>query len=123
MSLRQQLQQLLARLGLRPAEGGAGAQGFLDASRLVALLIFAGTVAAIVLISLVGVSTASLPVLTGQLASVRVVASAPFSYESKEQTRLAEEQVRERVPRVYRLENAPLLAFEAAVSALLPDLE
>ncbi len=123
MSLRRQLQQLLARLGLRPAEGSAGAQGLLDTSRLVALLIFTGTVVAIVLISFVGVSTASLPVLPGQLASVRVVASMPFSYVSKEQTAVAREQVRERVPRVYRLENAPLFAFEAAVTALLPDLE
>jgi putative nucleotidyltransferase with HDIG domain len=123
MSAKTQFQQLLVRLGTRPAEGGAGAQGLLDANRLVALLIFAGTVAAIVLISLVGVSSASLPVLAGQRASVRVVASAPFSYVSGELTRLAEEQVRERVPRVYRLENGPLIAFEAAVNALLPELE
>ena len=54
--------------------------GYLETSRLVATLIFITTVAAIVVISFVGVSTASVPVLPNQLASVRVVAGAPFTY-------------------------------------------
>ncbi|MEI6861230.1 MAG: HDIG domain-containing metalloprotein [Verrucomicrobiota bacterium] len=127
MSLRQQLKLLLARLNASDRAGrggtGSGVREFLDGSRLVAVLIFVTTVAAIALISFLGVSTAGLPVLPGQLAGVRVVASAPFSYESAEQTRLAQEQARERVPRVFRLENAPLEKFEAALAALLPGLD
>ena len=126
--VKDQLKLLLARLGASDRAGrgggsGSGVREFLDGSRLVAMLIFVTTVAVIALISFLGFSTASLPVLPGQLAGVRVIASAPFSYESAEQTRLAKEQARERVPRVFRLENAPLEKFEAALAVLLPGLD
>jgi cyclic-di-AMP phosphodiesterase PgpH len=97
--------------------------GFLDNSRVVALLLFAATVAAIVFISYVGVSTVNLPVLPGQVATVRVAASAQFSYESQEQTRLSRVRVIARVPPVYRLELAPLQQFEAHLRELLAQLE
>jgi putative nucleotidyltransferase with HDIG domain len=96
---------------------------FLETSRFIAGLIFVATVAAIVLISFVGVNTASLPVLPNQYASVRIVASAPFNYESVEKTRIALEQVRNRVPPVYRIEFAPLQQFEANIRELLTQLE
>lgn len=96
--------------------------GYLETSRLVATLIFITTVAAIVVISFVGVSTASVPVLPNQLASVRVVAGAPFTYESTERTRLLREQIRDRVPPVFRLEFAPLRQFEHHMRDLLLGL-
>ena len=47
---------------------------YLRESQSVGFLIFVVTVAAIVLISFVGVSSATLPVLPNQLATVRIVA-------------------------------------------------
>lgn len=122
MSWLTRLQQLLTRsAGRRPAPPSA-ALGFIERSRLVAVLIFIATVAAIVVISSAGITTAHLPVLPNQLASVRIVASAPFTYESAERTRLLREQLIDRVPPVYRLEFEPLRQFESAVRELLSDL-
>ena len=101
----------------------SGTVEFLETSRVVTLLIFVATIAAIVLISFVGVSTVNLPVLPNQLASVRIVASAPFSYKSAEKTKIAKEQMRDRVPPVYRLDFEPLQQFETHLRELLADLE
>ncbi len=100
----------------------SGTVEFLETSRFITLLIFVATTAAIVLISFVGVSTVNLPVLTNQLASVRITASAPFSYESREKTRTAIEQMRDRVPPVYRLDFDSLQQFDTHLHALLADL-
>jgi len=101
----------------------SGTMEFLETSRLIAGLIFVATVAAIVLISFVGVNTASLPVLPNQYASVRIVASAPFTFESTEKTRLARDQLKNRVPPVYRIELDPLHQFETNLRDLLVQLE
>ena len=92
-------------------------------SQSVGYLIFVVTVAAIVLISFVGVSSATLPVLPNQLAMVRIVAGAPFSYESKIKTELNRVQLRNRVPPVFQLESGPLEQFEANSRDLLAALE
>ncbi|HEY0945187.1 MAG TPA: HDIG domain-containing protein [Opitutaceae bacterium] len=112
-----------ARRRVRKTAAISGTAEFLETSRFVATLIFIATVAAIVLISFVGVSTINLPVLPNQLASVRIVASVPFSYESSEKTRLLREQIRDRVPPVYRLEFEPLRQFETHLRELLAALE
>ena len=101
----------------------SGTVEFLETSRLVTTLIFAATTAAIVLISFVGISTANLPVLENQIASLRIVASAPFDYPSKTKTRLAEEQLRDRLPPVYRLEFETFNQFEIHLRELLVSLE
>ena len=101
----------------------SGTVEFLETSRMVTLFIFVATIAAIVLISFVGVSTVNLPVLPNQLANVRIVASAPFSYKSAEKTKIAKEQMRDRVPPVYRLDFEPLQQFETHLRELLADLE
>jgi len=116
--------------------GGAGAHrrvrksvpdsellGFLENSRLIASLVFVATVAAIVLVSFVGVTTANLLLLPNQLANVRIVAGAPFSYQSTEKTRQMAEQLRDRTPPVYRLEFEPLRLFETNVRELLASLD
>ncbi len=121
---------------LRLLRGGAGAPrrvrkslpdseliGFLESSRLVASLVFVATVAAIVLISFVGVTTANLLLLPNQLVNVRIVAGAPFSYESTEKTRQLAEQLRDRTPPVYRLEFEPLRQFETNLREFLASLE
>jgi len=122
MSLFKHLQSLTGFKPAPPKRKTAEISGtieFFETSRLIAGLIFIATVAAIVLISFVGVNTASLPVLPNQYASVRIVASGPFSYESAEKTRIALEQIKNRVPPVYRIELEPLHQFEANIRELL----
>jgi hypothetical protein len=96
---------------------------YLRESMSVGFLIFVITVAAIVLISFVGVSSATLPVLPNQLAMVRIVAGAPFSYPSKLMTDLNRVQLRNRVPPVFQLESGPLKQFETNLRELLAALE
>jgi len=96
---------------------------YLETSRLVASLIFVATVAAIVLVSFVGVTAADLFLLPNQRASIRVIANAPFSYESTERTRMQSEQIRDRTPPVYRLEFEPLRQFESNIRELIAGLE
>jgi putative nucleotidyltransferase with HDIG domain len=96
---------------------------FLQSSRIVAAFIFFVTVVTIVGISFVGIHAVNLPVLPNQIASTRIVASESFSYQSAEKTRLAREQIRNRVPRVYRLDYGELRRFENAIQTLLRDLE
>ena len=127
MSVRNQLKLLVGglaagRRGPASVAPGAPFREFLDQSRVVAGLIFILTVAVIVLISSVGVSTINMPVLPNQLATVQVVASTPFSYSSEERTRAAREQALGRVPPVYRIELEPMQQFEAAARDLLGKL-
>ncbi len=96
---------------------------YLQQSQPVGFLIFIITVAAIVLISFVGVSSATLPVLPNQLAMVRIVAGAPFTFESRIKTELDRTQLRNRVPPVFDLESAPLQQFEVNLRELLAGLE
>src|SRR5215207_9146389 len=128
MSVRNQLKLLVGGLSARrgsrsPHTVQPSAMGeFLERSRLVAVLIFFVTVAAIVLISSAGVSTLNTPLLINQVATTRVVALVPFSFESAEKTRVAREQYLDRVPPVYRLDAEPLRRFEAAARMLLTQL-
>jgi membrane-associated HD superfamily phosphohydrolase len=94
-----------------------------ESSRLIAGLIFVATVAAIVLVSSVGVSSSDIFLLPNQRAAVRITASVPFTYESAERTRLQNEQVRDRTPPVYRLDQETLHRFEAAIRDLVDALE
>lgn len=107
---------------VRKRDAPTGFVEFLEKSRIIAALIFLATVASIVLISFVGVSTVNLPVLPNQSASVRIVASVPFSYVSEEKTSRVREQIRDRVPPVFRLEFEPLRQFELNMGELLTDL-
>ncbi|WP_221031026.1 HD family phosphohydrolase [Actomonas aquatica] len=108
---------------VRKREAPPGLIQFLEQSRVIAALIFIATVAAIVLISFVGVRTSDVPVLPNQTAPVRIVANAPFSYESDELTRVQREQIRDRIPPVYRLEFEPLTQFETNIQDLLEAFE
>ncbi|MCR6656235.1 MAG: HDIG domain-containing protein [Opitutus sp.] len=125
MSVRDQLKLLLGGLGSRPRrrDGSSPTLDFLDRSRLVAGLIFIATVVAIVAISSLWMNTLTIPVQPNQIATTRVVANTSFSYESEEKTRIAREQLLNRVPPVYRLEMEQLQIFEAAARDLLSQLE
>ena len=128
MSVRNQLKLLVGGLSARrgnraPATQTPSAMGeFLERSRLVAALIFIVTVAAIVLISSAGLTTLDAPISVNQVATSRVAALVPFSYESAEKTRAAREAFSDRVPPVYRLEMEYLRRFEAAARMLLTQL-
>ncbi|MBS0662082.1 MAG: HDIG domain-containing protein [Verrucomicrobia bacterium] len=127
MSVRHQLKLLVGGLGSRragpPPPAHSGPREFLDRSRAVAIVIFVATVALIVLISSVGLTTVNVPVLPNQLATARVVANAAFTYESAERTAALREQVASRVPPVYRLDLEPYQRFDAAARELLGRLE
>ncbi len=106
----------------RKREAPPGLIQFMESSRAIAALIFFATVAAIVLISFVGVRSLDTPVLPNQTASTRIVANENFVYESAELTRQQREQIRDRLPPVYRLEFEPLRQFEADMADLLAEL-
>ncbi len=101
-----------------PGASGRGFGATLDRSRLVAIALFVATVAAIVLVSFVGVTNRSLPVLPNQVSSVRIVAAIPFSYESKMRTDAARARLAERVPPVFRIDPEPLRRFELHLTEL-----
>lgn len=106
----------------KPAAPGKGLAAALDSSRLVAIALFVTTVAAIVLISFVGVTNSTLTVLPNQIASARIAAVIPFTYESAEKTQAARERLSERVPPVYRIDPEPLQRFELHLTELLASL-
>ncbi len=126
MSVRNQLKLLAGGLGRRRPPVNTAAHSafrdFLDQSRVTAALIFVVTVVAIVLISSAGMTTINLPALPDQIAPVRVVSRASFSYVSEEKTRQLRDQLVDRTPPVYRLEFAPLQQFEASTRTLLARL-
>jgi putative nucleotidyltransferase with HDIG domain len=127
MSVRNQLKLLVGGLSARRAgrasPAAPSAMGeFLERSRVVAVLIFCVTVAAIVAVSSVGISTLDTPLMVDQVATSRISALMPFTYQSAEKTRLAREQFLDRVPPVYRLDPEPFRRFEAAAKMLLSQL-
>jgi cyclic-di-AMP phosphodiesterase PgpH len=125
MSLRNHLRLVMGGLSARRGAAGIGAAAareFLDRSLLVSGLIFVATVAAIVAISSAGMTFINLPVLPNQIASVRVVARAPFSFVSDERTHALREQIADRTPPVYRLDLEPLRQFEKTARLVLDRL-
>ncbi len=101
------------------AAPGLGLAAAFDSSRIVAIGLFLATVALIVLVSFVGVTNRTLPVLPNQLATVRIVAALDFTYESRIRTELARERLAERVPPVFRIDPEPLRRFETDLAALI----
>jgi len=118
MSFTNRIKTLLGLRRQRRRAEPTAFMAFLEGSRLVTALIFFTTIAAIVAISSAGLNTAHLPVLQGQVATVRINAALPFSYESALRTAAAQAQVLERVPPVYRLDTAALQKFSAALRTL-----
>ncbi len=122
MPLRDRLIALLTRPKVRRTAEPSAVMDFIERSRIVTAVIFITTVAAIVFVSSGSIAHEHLPVLPGQTATARVVAADSFSYVSEERTRLVREQLAETLPPVYRLEQAPLDQFEAALREFLGEL-
>ena len=127
MSVRNQLKLLVGGLNARRAgrtvPAHSATREFFDRSHVVGLLIFVATVTAIVLISSAGLSTLNVPVLPNQIATARVVAATPFTFQSGVQTTAASEQLVNRLPPVYRIDLEPSRRFDAAARDLLVQLE
>ncbi len=127
MSVRNQLKLIIGGLSARRSGGSrpphSATRDFFDRSRVVAMAIFVLTVTAIVLISSAGLTTLNVPVLPNQIATARVVAATPFTYQSGEQTSAASEQLINRLPPVYRIDLEPSKRFDAAARDLLKQLE
>ncbi|AWI09564.1 HD family phosphohydrolase [Ereboglobus luteus] len=96
---------------------------FLATHRLVTTLILIATASSIVFISYVGINSSSIPIYPNQVAGVQITANVAFDYVSHQQAELTREQIRNRVPRVYKLDDEPLKKFEAAIKDLLADLD
>ncbi len=122
MALSDRLRSLLTRPKIRRGAAPSAFREFVERSRIVTALIFIATVTAIVYVSSAGVTTDHLPVLPNQVATVRIVAGASFTYESAERTRLARARLAERLPPVYRLEQEHVEQFAAALGDLLAAL-
>jgi cyclic-di-AMP phosphodiesterase PgpH len=126
VSVRNQLKLLVGGLSGRRAgaasPAGSAFRDFMDQSRVVAVVIFVVTVAAIVVISSVGMTTLNLPVLPNELATVQVTANAPFTYVSAEKAEEARQDVLDRLPPVYRVDQSPFRQFAAAARELLRQL-
>ncbi len=125
MSVRHQLRVLVGGLSGHRPDGRvpwSAMGGFLERSKAIAAVIFLLTVAAIVLISSAGLTTFDAPLQINQIATTRVTAQASFGFESAEKTSAAREQLRNRVPPVYRIDTEALRRFEAAARMLLAQL-
>src|SRR5262245_56723945 len=96
---------------------------FFERSRVVAAVIFVVTVASIAAISFVGVTQIDIPVLPGQVATTRVVASTSFTYQSRERTAAANELAVRRLPPVYKLDLTGVDKFELNIRNLIVQLE
>lgn len=96
---------------------------FLETNRIVSTALFLATVAAIMLVSFVGVSAVNLPVQPNQLASVRIVAADTFTFTSQIRTEQMRANLRNRIPPAYRLDFTAYQQFSAHLKLLLADLE
>ena len=127
MSVRNQLKLLVGGLNARRTGRAvpphSATREFFDRSRFVAMLIFVATVTAIVFISSAGLTTLNVPVLPNQIATARVAAVTPFTYQSEERTSAATDQLVNRLPPVYRIDLEPSRRFDAAARGLLTQLE
>ena len=74
-----------------------------EKSRVVAILLFAGFAALVILVGFVGLTPTGPRILLNQEAHTRIVAEFPFSYKSIILTEQLEQKRLKRVPPVYRL--------------------
>src|SRR5690606_22292839 len=112
----------VARRRRRKTDGGSPIFRFFEHNRLVTLAIFLLTVAAIFIISFVGVSPTAFRILEGQTASIRIVADADFSYTSAILTRRARERIASEIPPVCKVDLTEANQHEEQVRKLLAEL-
>ena len=94
-----------------------------EKSRVVAILLFAGFAALVILVGFVGLSPAGPRILLNQEARTRIVAEFPFTYESIILTEQLEQKRLKRVPPVYRLTDDHFDRFEDYIRGLHASLD
>lgn len=107
----------------RKTEASSSILNFLEKSPAISLAIFAITAAAIVVTSFVGIKPSGFQFLENQLATIRIVASKDFSYQSAIQTDRKREQLLTEVPPVYKTNMRYFESFSRHVNELLEDMD
>lgn len=92
-------------------------------SHFVTTLIYTLTILALLALCFAGVSVSKLSYLPNQIANTRIIASVNYSYVSTEQTRLAREQIRDRIPPVYKLNPEESRHYQNSLREILAALE
>ncbi|MEZ5275839.1 MAG: HDIG domain-containing protein [Opitutaceae bacterium] len=115
--------RLRGRKRRRRTGSASGLFDFLEHSLVVSVIVFLLTVFSIVFISFVGVTPAGYQILPNQLASVRIIADAPFSYESALLTERNRQRMESQIPPVYRIDMDPYRKFETDLHDLLAETE
>lgn len=128
MRLLQRLRDLFKPTAFLLRSASDGAHGstlarFLETSRLVTFGLLVLSVAIIAAISFVGAVPAALQLMENQVAPLRITASRSFSYESKIARERAIDNLRSRVPPVYRRDQAVFEEFTASFSKLMTGLD
>ncbi|BET69002.1 hypothetical protein ASA1KI_39200 [Opitutales bacterium ASA1] len=112
----------VARRRKRKTESGSAVLAWMEKSKVVAFAVFVLTVAAIFIVSFVGVGPAAFHILPNQEATIRIIADSDFSFTSAIQTTRNRERLLREVPPVYRVDLEPTDRFETHVRQVLADL-
>jgi membrane-associated HD superfamily phosphohydrolase len=112
----------VARRRKRKTESGSAVLAWMEKSKVVAFAVFVLTVAAIFIVSFVGVGPAAFHILPNQEATIRIIADSDFSFTSAIQTARNRERLLREVPPVYRVDLEPTDRFEMHVRQVLADL-
>jgi len=128
MPLSEQFRALLNRFfpkkrKKRKTEASSSFLIFLEESRAISIVIFAVTVAAIVVTSFMGIKPSGFQFLPNQLATIRIVASEDFTYQSAILTERKREQLLTEVPPVYRTDMQYFNTFRTHMNELLEAMD
>lgn len=128
MPLSEQFRALLKRFfpkkrKKRKTEASSSILIFLEESRAISIAIFGITVAAIVVTSFMGIKPSGFQFLPNQEATIRIVASEDFTYQSTLLTDRKREQLLTEVPPVYRTDMIYFNTFSRHVNELLDEMD
>lgn len=128
MPLSEQFRALLNRFfrkkrKKRKTEASSSFLIFLEKSRAISIAIFAITVASIVVTSFMGIKPSGFQFLPNQLATIRIVASEDFTYQSAILTERKREQLLTEVPPVYSTDMQYFTTFSTHINELLEAMD
>ncbi len=106
----------------RKTEAGSSLIHWLEKSKMVTLAVFVLTVAAIFIISFVGVSPAAFHILPNQEATIRIIADSDFSYQSALLTARKRERLLKEIAPVYRVDLSNLDRFDPQIRQILNEM-
>ncbi|MGH8017345.1 MAG: hypothetical protein ACREIA_03505, partial [Opitutaceae bacterium] len=112
----------VARRRKRKTESGSALLHWLENNKVVTVALFVLTVAAIFIISFVGVSPAAFHILPNQEATIRIIADTDFSYQSALLTARKKERLLKEVAPVYRVDQSALERFDPQIRQILSEM-